>query len=523
MENRSYLLEWNQLKDKNLLHFFNNLSQKGWDEMMADCVKEDMSSLGCIVHIPKEDTLYTYLLPIWTGVLSETRYRMKCSLNALLESCEEDEYIQLVLYVAAFLEIALNETSIEQVAKNKSCAPLTRAIAADMMTTNMRIFLENFWESINLSQEKFFLSGYVSFYQFINPMKGLEKLQTLDVQPENLSEYEIPVKGALLNVLRHPSWQKRLSDMVTSGKCPKWLKKYIYEIVSAYDVLEPILNESFPRSLKIGISPFPDLMALDYLSRRNLFEEHGLKIKVLYYEWSELFTKLKEGEIDVILANKEVYEEKNKEQEFRYWFDFNKNEGLRIITRMPLENTMRTSCRELLERMMHRRIAVTRDSDHLKVIQSLIHGNGLGMHNFIWKEVSGVFRTLDTFLKDESIEFYIGGMMETEYAIKYKGCLEFISGEDIYSRKTAQYNGCISKVGTNKKKEIRQLEDIWYANDTKHLINYKRLYGLWERKAKQFGGEWGNEVPDIRTRYRVDSVTGADLICKKISWSNGYA
>ena len=44
MENRNYLLEWRELKDKNLLHFFNGLSQKGWDEIMVDCVKEDMSS-----------------------------------------------------------------------------------------------------------------------------------------------------------------------------------------------------------------------------------------------------------------------------------------------------------------------------------------------------------------------------------------------------------------------------------------------------------------------------------------------
>lgn len=520
MENRSYLLEWSELKDKNLLHFFDGLSQKGWEEIMVDCVKEDMSSLACIIHIPREDTLYTYLLPIWAGVQAEARNRMKHSLNMLLESCEEDECIQLVFHIAVFLEISLNEASIEKIARDASFSPLTRVIAADMLAANMRIYLETFWNSINLTQEKFFLSGYISFYQFVNPMKGLKKLQILDAQPKNLSEYEIPVKGALLNVLKHPSWQKELSDMMISETCPKWLKKYIYEIVNAYEVLDPILNKSFSRILKIGISPFPDLIALDYLNRQNFFDEYGLKIKVFYYEWSELFTKLSEGKIDVILANKEVYEEKNRDQKFRYWFDFNKNTGLRIITRMLFKEKPEQNCKDLIKMMMHRRIAVTNDSDHFKVIRNLIQDNNLRVDNFNWISVPGVFQTLDTFLQDDSIEFYVGGMMETEYAIKYKGCAEFISGEKIYSGLTAQYNGCISMADTDKKKEIRQLEDIWYANDIKHLINYNRLYGLWKRKAKQFGGEWGNEVPGIITK---DRVAGLRLILNNILWPNSYA
>lgn len=520
MENRNYLLEWRELKDKNLLHFFNGLSQKGWDEIMVDCVKEDMSSLACIIHIPREDTLYTFLLPIWVGVQAEARNRMKHSLNMLLESCEEDECIQLVFHIAVFLEISLDEASIEKIARDMSFSPLTRVVAADMLAANMRIYLETFWNSINLMQEKFFLSGYISFYQFVNPMKGLRKLQILDVRPENLSEYEIPVKGALLNVLKHPSWQKELSGMVISETCPKWLKKYIYEIVNAYEVLDPILNKSFSRSLKIGISPFPDLIALDYLSKRNFFSERGLKIKVFYYEWSELFTKLKEKKIDVILANKEVYEEKNRKQDFRYWFDFNKNTGLRIITRMPFKKEPGQSCRDLLKMMNRRRIAVTSDSDHLKVMHNLIQDNGLKMSSFYWSVVPGVFQALDNFLQDNSIEFYIGGMMETEYAIKYKGCTEFISGEKIYSGLTVQYNGCISLANTDKKKEIRQLEDIWYANDIKHLIDYDRLYDLWKRKAKQFGEERGDEVSNIIIK---DKKAGMRLILSNISWINGYA
>lgn len=520
MEKRSYLLEWSELKDKNLLHFFNGLSQKGWEEIMIDCVKEDMSSLACIIHIPREDTLYTYLLPIWAGVQTEARNRMKHSLNMLLESREEDVCIQLVFHIAVFLEISLNEVSIERVARDASFSPLTRAIAADMLAANMRIYLETFWNSIDLAQEKFLLSGYIAFYQFVNPMKGLEKLQILDVRPENLSEYEIPVKGALLNVLKHPSWQKRLSDMVTSGKCPKWVKKYIYEIVTTYEVLEPILNKSFSRSLRIGISPFPDLIALDYLSKRNFFSERGLKIKVFYYEWSELFKKLKEKKIDVILANKEVYEEKNREQKFRYWFDFNKNTGLRIITRMSFKKEPEQSCKDLLKMMNRRRIAVTSDSDHFKVMCNLIQDNGLKMSSFNWEIVPGVFQALDKFLQDSSIEFYIGGMMETEYAIKYKECTEFISGEKIYSGLTGQYNGCISLANTDKKKEIRQLEDIWYANDIKHLIDYNRLYDLWKRKAKQFGGEWVDEAPNIIIK---DKIAGLRLILRNISWTDGYA
>lgn len=519
MENRSYLVEWISLEDKSLLRFFNNLSQKGWDEMVDDCVNEDMSFLGYILNIPKGDTLFTYLLPIWAHVLPETRIFIKNSLDSLLKSAEKDVCIQLLLYIAAFLEIALNESSIENVARNRSLTPLTRAIAADMLSVNMRFCLNKFWDSVNLAEENFFLSGYISFFQSVNPIKGLEQLQLLKVQPENLSEYEIPVKGALVNVLRHPSWQKRLVDMLASGECLKWVKRYICEMVETYEYLEPLSVKLSSRKLKVGISPFPDLVALDYLARRKIFDKYGLKIKVFYYEWSELFTKLEEGKIDVILANKEVYEEKNREQKFRYWFDFNKNVGLRVITRAPFEKKKGQSCMDLLKLMRWKKIAVASDSDHYKVICDLVEDNDLELDCFSWVKVQGMSQAFNTFWQDSSISFYVGGMLETEYAIKHLECVEFIPSEIIYSRLTAQYNGCVSMADTNKRKEIRLFEDIWYAIDITHLINYDRLYGLWKKEARQFREKRGEEYGMIDR----DRKTGQNFFVKCVTWRDGYA
>ena len=487
---------------------FEKYTQADWDRFFYEYFNKNTRFLLSLFPIIKGESLYYYILPVLSDLSKVSISKINISVNSLLKkelNSQVYDKLEDIFEVIEFFDFEINVNQLVKLVENEGLLNNVRANAAALLNACHGNILYSFWSNIDLSQNNIFLLPYyISFYQFIDPVRGLKSLSLINKLPQNIAEFEIPVKKSLLTIQSSISAINELIVLFYKKSC--WQKAYINEIIDSYPdlmYLQRIINEKQGKliSLKVGISVFPDLMLLDFFKLLGIFEEKGLDLEIKYYPWNKLFNYLEEGEVDLIIANKIVCDcenEKTKTEKFKYYRGFNQFDGFTIISKgkeKSFETLLKEECKgdvdsalkATLEQLQCKKIIASKNTDHYLTLSVLIKRVGLDLRQFNIIDKFEPHIGFLEFIKDENVNCFIGGAPHTHNAIKL-GYTKLISEEDSNFGAT-QENGIISlyEKYEEMKNIVRRFSEVidigidFYKNN-KNNRSYSTILSMYNQK-----------------------------------------
>ena len=199
---------------------------------------------------------------------------------------------------------------------------------------------------------------------------------------------------------------------------------------------------STPKTLKLGAAIFPDLMLPELFARWGLFVEQGFKVEVLYYPWNELFQRLENREVDLIVGNQRLLRHKNETRQsrnrFLELFEFDIFFGWAIVARAECglrtyedlaKSDLASAPSKFLNQLRPFEIFASANTDYQLTFTALVDQFDRTVREFRINSKLEPNEAFVEFMTGDESRVFIGSGSHTKRALD-EGCLSLLTNAD---------------------------------------------------------------------------------------------
>lgn len=416
MERRNYSMVFKNFADAGIDAACEALTVQDWHELFQDYCAKDFGSLREHFTAAKGDNLGLVVIAEFEGLASSVQKRMELAIDQLLAefgNAKEPSRLDELLFCIRFLELKVDTEVLIAIVQNRDQPKHLREHAAHTLSVVQEQGLMRFWDSVDLAQDAFLAPAYARHFQSIDPLRVFRMLRKIQVEPDGVIEFEMPVYYSLLRLNIMPFEWEEVGSVLRGS--PIWVSELVSRLLKEHNDLEvvaralaeppqseqmkeaPAMQSSYVmQKLILGSSVFPDLMLLELYKKWGLFEELCIELEIRYYSWNELHTALIRGDVHLIVGNLDVIEFlMNKGRSLRIWRELNRFNGWSIISRNKLGSpadfidrdglSEKEALKATLEQMKGKVVVAVAETDYALTFQDLFVEAGLNVDDVVMK------------------------------------------------------------------------------------------------------------------------------------------
>lgn len=437
MNSRNYYTKWVESdKEKVDYDFFESLNLNDWIEFWNDYINGFHKPLFHIFSFSKHYRLDEFVLPYLENINIKSLNLVNEAVVYIFEKTDinDKEKVSEILDIIDFLELKISVKSLISVINSNSINKDIKIQAAILL--NQTDSRKDFWDSIELEENIFLVPFFIQFKQELEPFKAIKKLLLFNEIPDNISEFEIPIKNCLISLLKYQTDLRKFYCLLNT--CPEWMKDYLNTLFTSYPELQLVRKrlaelDRQTVDIKIGLSVYPDLIFIELLEEQlQSFAKAGVKVSFKYYPWNGLFKALENEEVDIIVNNEEVLMSVNDEVGiYKKLKRFNQYEGFAIVTNIEnpyvYENIKnkniefdRNAMIKTLIQLKDHKIFASKNTDHRNQFLDLINKTIPSQKNIFNRNSKEPYQGFKDFINTSKYNTFIGAAVHTKLLSKHK-------------------------------------------------------------------------------------------------------
>lgn len=498
------------------------LNDEGWKSLINDLIVNP-SQIRRELSIPRDPRFPDEEAIV--EMVSEIREASAFTLDNLSRALEEEflskilkneiektNFIDDIFYIIFSTPVVIKTEILQKISHQETLSLDIRFDAASRIYLQKVKMGKEYWMQLARTNPKSRLAPLaIAALAESNLQWAWELIKTLEIS-EIPSKFKLNYKTSFRTFIREykKSKQEEISIDFPKKQLPEWSQKCINDILNEREFFNKIVaNKPSLEKVTVGIAPFLDTMIFKLGVNEGIYRDEGLDIDIEFCKWNNIFDKLDEKKVDVIIGNKELcsfYNLQNQEDFssvgnniYYYSQDLFIYQGFAILTRnnsgLETFSDFRKKLSEEFKQGKRDHAGLTKAIIAEETFKQLIgkkiiasstdHAVSLHLcaryYNLISNDDQLPFEIisdydpnegLQVFLRNENYaDAYVGGIPQRIIANKHGEIQELITYEEIHDKSydfannyLAQSNGFVALSETNAANRhiLRKLDRGWF-------------------------------------------------------------